>query len=300
MSLVGSVRVHETNLKNLTKAIDRSLDLISFNFDRRIKKVVIKPNLCYYSDYTTGRTTNPLFVSAVIDILRQHISTSTEISIVESDATAMKCKYAFRFLGYEKMAKEKRVTLVNLTADSFKEVQVGTARKSFKFKLPETIINADLSINVPVVKVHNLTGMSGALKNVYGCNPYPRKVRLHPYLDDAIVCLNKAIKFDLCLVDATIVRGTTPTKLGLVTASVDPVATDVVASKIMGMNPTKVRHIMLAFKEGVGNIHFTIRGDTLPISKKRVSMGNRASQIRRFVSSKIMRPIYYFYFKPIE
>ena len=300
MSLVSCVRVHDTNSKYLITAIHRSLDLISFDFDRAIKKVVIKPNLCYYSDYSTGRTTNPLFVSAIIDILREHISSDVEVSIVESDATAMKCRYAFRFLGYEKMAKEKQVALVNLTADEFKEIQVNTAKKQFRFKLPETIARADLLINVPVPKLHDLTKITCALKNVYGCNPYPRKVRLHPYLDDAIVCLNKVMKFDLCLVDATIVLGITPAKLGLVIASRDPVATDVVVSEIMGVNPTKVRHIMLAFKEGVGNIRFTIRGDRLPISKKRVLRGNRASQIRRFVYSKIMRPIYYFYFKPVE
>jgi len=300
MNLVSFVRVHEVHLNHLAEAIDRSLDLVSFNFDKSIEKVAIKPNLCYYSDYSTGRTTNPLFVSAVIDILREHISSSIEISIVESDATAMKCKHVFRFLGYEKMAKEKRVTLVNLTEDESKEIQVDIGKNSFKFKLPETIAHADLLINVPVIKLHNLTGISGALKNIYGCNPYPRKVRFHPYLDHVIVCLNKAMKFDLCLVDATIVRGMTPMKLGLVIASPDPVAIDVVASQIMGIDPTKIRHIMLAFKEGVGDIRFASRGDGLPILENRVFIGDKASQIRRFIYSKIMRTIYYFYFKPIE
>lgn len=298
MSLVSSVRVAKAEVNYLAKAIDRSLDLISFNFDKSAKKAVIKPNLCYYSDYSTGRTTNPLFVSAVIDMLRERISSDLQISIVESDATAMKCKHVFRFLGYDNMAKEKRVSLVNLTADKFEEFEVGTAKKSFRFKLPETIARADLLVNAPVIKLHDLTGISCALKNVYGCNPYPKKVRYHPYLDEAIVCLNKAIKFDLCLIDATIVRGIIPARLGLIIASMDPVAADVVASEIMNINSTKIRHIMLAFEEMVGNIHYTLRGDRLPTLKKWAP--RKSHQIRKFVYSKILRPIYYSYLKPFE
>ena len=44
-----------------------------------------------------------------------------DIAIVESDASAMRCKYAFSMLGYEKLAKEKNVRLVNLSEDESRQ-----------------------------------------------------------------------------------------------------------------------------------------------------------------------------------
>jgi len=105
MSLVSFVQGERSNIK---KSIEDSLDLIDYNFHEGIRKVVIKPNMCYYWDYSTGQTTDPKFVAAIIQILRKKISPEVDISIVESDASAMKCKYAFKFLGYEKIAERAR------------------------------------------------------------------------------------------------------------------------------------------------------------------------------------------------
>jgi len=112
MSLVSFVQTERSNMK---KAIKDSLNLINYRFQKNIRKIVIKPNMCYYWDYSTGQTTDPKFVAATIEILREKISPNVNISIVESDASAMKCKYAFKFLGYEKIAEQCNVNLVNLS-----------------------------------------------------------------------------------------------------------------------------------------------------------------------------------------
>lgn len=99
----------------MKKGIENSLDLIDFQFDKGVQKIVIKPNMCYYWDCSTGQTTDPKFVAATIEILREKVSPEIYISIVESDASAMKCIYVFKFLGYQKIAKEYDVKLVNLS-----------------------------------------------------------------------------------------------------------------------------------------------------------------------------------------
>ncbi len=68
------------------------------------------------------------------------------------------------------------------------------------------------------------------------------------------------MKFHLCIVDGNIVSGVQPRRLGLVMASQDPVALDVAAAKIAGINARSIRHIMLAGREGIGNTSFTPRG----------------------------------------
>ena len=259
MSLVSFVEVQKKN-HQMMQAILNSLNLIQYQFPRDVKNIVIKPNMCYYWDCSTGQTTDPKFVAALIEVIRDKVSPNVNVSIVESDASAMKCKHAFKILGYEKMAKHHDATLVNLSEDKNQTVEVSAGNQSFHLMVPQTIQNADLRINVPKIKYLAQTKISCALKNIFGCNPYPNKFKYHQKLDEAIIALNKVMKFDLCIVDGVIVSGSQPCKLDLVMASRDPVALDVVAAKIAGINPRSVRHIMLASKEGLGNTSFIPKG----------------------------------------
>jgi len=267
MSLVSLVKTEMEN--KIKEGIKNTIELIRYKFPTNVKNIVIKPNMCYYWDYSTGQTTDPMFVAALIEILRERISSDVNISIVESDASAMKCKYVFKFLGYEKMVKKYNVRLVNLSEDKNEKVEVTAGNEHFHFMIPQTIKNADLKINVPKIKYLNLSKISCALKNIFGCNPEPKKFKYHPKLDETIVALNKIMKFNLCILDGLIVSGGHPAKLGLIMASQDPVALDSAAAKIAGVNPRSVGHIMLANKEGLGNIQFIPKGENLSTFAKK-------------------------------
>jgi uncharacterized protein (DUF362 family) len=285
MSLVSFVKVTNNAEDSIRQAILESLNAINYSFEKEVKNVVIKPNLCYYWDYSTGQTTDPRFMAELIDLIREEISPNADISVVESDASAMKCKYAFKILGYEKLAEDYKVNLTNLSTDPYRYVQVKAGTQSFRMMVPQTIEKADLKINVPKIK-YAMKGieLTCALKNIFGCNPYPRKFRYHPYLGEAIVASNKAMKFDLCIVDGNIVSGIQPRRLGLVMASRDFVAIDAAAAKIAGLNPKKIKYIKLANKEGLGNISFIPKG--APISHF------RSAYPRKDVKKKLMGNAY--------
>lgn len=259
LSFVSLVKASR-DIANVKQAIAKSLDLINYSFPEDARKIIIKPNLCYYWDYSTGQTTDPRFVAALIDLLRERVSDNLEISIVESDASAVQCDYAFKFLGYEKMAQDKKVRLVNLSKEKSRPAKVEVNGRIFSFKLPRIIEEADLRINVPKMKYHPLTKVSCALKNIYGCNPFPRKFKYHSRLNQIIVALNKIMQIDLCILDGLIVFGGSSCRLNLVMSSVDPVALDSTACKIMGVNPKSVSHLLLAYKERVGNINCVYKG----------------------------------------
>ena len=268
MSLIGLVKCEERSLNSIKTAVGEALKLINYSFPQA-RSIVIKPNMCYYWDYSTGQTTDPLFVSAVISLLREEISPDIDISIVESDASAMKCKYVFKYLGYEKLAKEYDVNLVNLTKVESEPVQVKVKDEVFEFSIPKIIKEADLRVNAPKMKYMAFTNISCALKNIFGCNPYPKKFKYHPKIDKVIVALNKVMPFDLHNLDGLIVCGSKTLKLGLIMASQDPVATDAVAAEIMSVNPKSVGHIMLAEKEGLGKASFKVKGADLGYFKRR-------------------------------
>ena len=270
MSLVSFVKVAQAHPNGFKQAIAESLSLIDYNFPSGVKKVVIKPNMCYYWDYSTGQTTDPRFVGALIDVLRDRIRSDIDVSIVESDASAMKCKYSFKLLGYEKLSQDYNVRLVNLSEDKSIPVEVNVGTRLLRLRVPSTIQSADLKINVTKIKYSLETvKVTCALKNIFGCNPYPRKFRYHSKIDETIVALNKAMRFDLCLVDGNIVSGIKPRRLGLIMASNDPVAIDVAAARIAGVNPRSIKHIQLAAKEGLGSTSFIEKGLSLRYFKDR-------------------------------
>lgn len=281
---MSQVALAKISGNNFEQAIVSILNMIEGSLPEKVYRVVIKPNMCYYWDYTTGQTTDPKFVKALIRILRDRFGEDIDIAIVESDASAMRCNFAFKMLGYERLVKETGVRLVNLTEDRSRATQVNVGKMSLRFKVPRTIDDADFKINVTKVK-YSLEGieMTCALKNIFGCNPYPHKFKYHPILDEVIVALNKIMNFDLVIVDGNIVSGVRPKRLGLAMASKDPVAIDAVAAKIAGVNKP-IRYITLAEQEGLGLTSFTCKGADLNYFV--------SSYPRQQIKDKVMKRIY--------
>jgi len=261
LSAVSFVRVSENSINSMQQAISEALNLIDYSFNDNIKSVVIKPNLCYYWDYSTGQTTDPRFVAALIDLIRKKISPEPNISIVESDASAMKCAHVFRMLGYERLSKDYDVELVNLSKDKSETIATTAGDLRLNVSLPQTVAKADLKLNVTKIKyTMEPIKITCALKNIFGCNPYPRKFKYHPKLEETIVAINKIMRFDLNIIDGNIVSGIQPRRIGLVMASTDPVAIDAAASEIAGVNPRTIRYLQIAKKEGLGKTSYTPKG----------------------------------------
>jgi len=242
---------------DIRDAVSRSFDLLGYNYPEKIDTVVIKPNLCYYWDYSTGETTDPRIISAIIDYLRARIGDDISIFVAEADATAMKTKYSFKLLGYETLCQAKNVGLINLSEGEIVEKQVSIRNNRMTLPVNKMLLESDLVINVPKLRTHNLVGMTCSLKNMFGAISKPRKFSYHKHLADTIVGINKLVKSDICIVDGLIARGKYPKKMGLILAGDDALATDFVVAKILGFNPRAIGHLKLAEKENVGDVNNT-------------------------------------------
>ena len=279
MSLISLVKIINGK-EEYSSGILKSLELINYSFDKKIQNILIKPNLCYYWDNTTGQTTDPGFVAGLIEILREKISHNVNISIIESDASAMKCKYVFKMLGYERIAQKYNVKLVNLSECISDSVKIEIGDQFYELLVPKIIEESDLNINVPKIKyTMEPIKITCALKNIFGCNAYSKKFELHNKLGEYIVAANKAMKFDLCIGDGNIVSGINPRKLGLVMAGKDPVAFDTVASEIAGINPKTIKYLQLASKESLGNKSFSLKGVPISYFKSKYPKKNMEKQM---------------------
>jgi uncharacterized protein (DUF362 family) len=252
-SVVGLVRVQGSTEDDIKNSIFKALSLIDFKPNWLVKSVVIKPNLCYYWAADTGYTTDPWVVAGIIDCVREMCGEDVKIKVVEADATAMRTKYAFKVLGYEKLAKEKNVELFNLSEDTLIEKTVKVNNREIAFKIPQILLNCDFFINVPKLKIMRATKITCAMKNLFGCIGTPRKIVYHKFLDEAIVGINKILHLHLTVVDGIVALGRFPIKLNLIMAGTDPFAVDCIASKIMGHKHSNVRFLKIAAEEKIGD-----------------------------------------------
>ena len=250
--VVSLVRAR-SSAEGIKNFIAKALDLVDFRPKSPVKSVAIKPNLCYYWNADTGYTTDPRVVGGIIDYVRERCGADIDIKVVEADATAMRTRYAFLVLGYEKLANEKKVELFNLSTDEREDKKVRVNGREIKFEVPRLLLNSDLFINVPKLKIMRDTTITCALKNIFGCIASPRKIVYHPLLDEAIVGINKILQPNFTIVDGLVALGRFPIRLGLVMAGNNAFSVDCIASQIMGYNPKRVRFLQLAAKEGFGD-----------------------------------------------
>ena len=203
------------------------------------------------------------FVGALIDVLRTTFPSNPEISIVESDASAMKCRHIFKMLGYDELAREKDVRLVNLCEEKSSPIEMEIAGHSLKFNIPELLLDCDFLVNVPKIKYLDGNGikLTCALKNIFGCNAVQKKSTYHNTLSEAIIGLNKIIRTSLVVVDGIVVKGKYTKQLNLVMASENVVAADAAASRLLGINPKSEKQLSLASRESLGELDFDPVGD---------------------------------------
>jgi len=252
--VLTSTQTKNFSEKEIDEAVARAVDLLGFNFSGEIENVVIKPNLCYYWDYSTGETTDPRIVSALIDYVRRRLVKDVNIFIAEADASAMKTKYSFKILGYDKLSRRKNVKLVNLSDGDIVNVKVNVDGKEFELPVNKILLESDLIINVPKLKTHNVVRITCALKNMFGAIAKPRKYDYHKMLSYAIVGINEIVRSDIILVDGLIARGSIPLRLGVLVAGNDSLATDFIAAEIMGINPRDIEYLSLAERERIGMV----------------------------------------------
>jgi len=245
----------ELNLKKLK--ISEALNWIDWkNIVKKDARIFIKPNFTY-PFYKPGVTTSPVFIEAVISVLKEYSSNIT-IGETNAGAHAWKAEEAFEGHNIYKIASKYNVKIVNLSnvKSEYKQVKVGSKR--IMVHLPSLLINnTDIFITLPVPKVHVMTGVSLAFKNQWGCIPDVMRLKNHFSFNEYIIAINKILKPSFALFDGTYFLNRTGPMEGdaipmdLIIASNDIGAGSFACCEIMNLDPQKVKHLQIAKKEGL-------------------------------------------------
>ncbi len=238
---------------------------------KRGQRVVVKPNAAWDTSVERAANTNPDLVGAIIkDCLDAGAS-----QVFVFDHTCDNWQRSYENSGIEAAVRAAGGQMVPGNFErNFREVKIPGAKRLTEAKVHEQILDADVFINVPVLKHHASTSVTIAMKNLMGIvwdRGFWHRNDLHQCIAD--FCLFR--KPDLNIVDAYRVmtqngpKGTSVSDIAMMRSlliSPDIVAVDAASSLIFGTQPNEVGHIRIAAEMNLGRI------DLDQLNIKRVAM----------------------------
>lgn len=259
MKMTGTGQVFSTEFRDWQESIALLLDqakVVEAIHDSG-RPVLIMPNLV--EDFQPPITTPVACVQALVHYFRKNCS--ADIIIGEGcGAIHYDTFHCFTALGYQKLAFDEQVELLDLNAELSLMLENPECGCWPVMHLPEILFEVFL-ISVPVLKAHTLAGVTLTMKNMMGAPPpryyqqsgHWKKSLFHANIHEAVFDLNRYRTPDFTLLDATVgmqkahLSGPhcTPPKNKLACSS-DPVAIDAWGADLLGLGWQTIKHIRLA------------------------------------------------------
>lgn len=226
------------------------------------KTAVLKVNFSWYDPPKRACDTNPDLVAALVrECLKAgaakvrviDLAIDNYLMCLESSGIEKAVKAAAKAMGRSKDVVVQDLNLDGPKSPRIVQKSIGVLKDLFVYA---EALEADCLINVPILKHHSVTRVTGALKNLMGLVAF--RMDMHAAgIDRAIVDLARLIKPHLHIVDAyRILRTNGPQGIGgtvsparqLILAH-DPVAADAYGASLLKLEPTYLR---MAADAGLG------------------------------------------------
>lgn len=260
VAVVKGSRGHEPVFKALDM-VDYKKVLAGFS------TVLIKVNFICENTWESGATTDPLVVEAIIHKLKE---LPVKIYVVESDASITNADKAFEATGMKDMCQRNGIEWINLRYVKDKVKLKITDGETLKDITVPALATQSAIISAAKMKTHTATTVTLGMKNMFGMLPDKFKMKYHARgISGVIVDINSVLKPTLTLIDGFVgMEGHgpmdgDPVKMDLIIAGTDPVATDAACTRIMGMDPTQIKHIRRAAEKGIGKLEAEVIGEKI-------------------------------------
>ncbi len=227
------------------------------------ERIALKPNLLLAAKPEQAVTTHPALVAAVGRLAQGQ---GAEPFVVDSPTGAFThsegtLKRVYRVTGMEAAAEQVGMALNQDTACESISFPEGELIKTFDLLTP--LLEADAVINLCKLKTHTFMIMTGAVKNLFGAIPGRAKPAFHAKLQNDELFAQMLLDLAACvgprltIMDAVVgMEGNgpnngSPRRVGLLLASQSPLALDVVAAEIMGLERVHNPVLQEAHKRGL-------------------------------------------------
>jgi len=218
--------------------------------------VALKPNVVTGRVTSPGVTTDKRVVKAMIRLCQE--AGAGRVMVVEGAGYFTETAKALELSGIKDMAEEMGAEVVDVDRSELVTLKVPRPLITDEVRVSRKFMEADVRINLPVMKTHDQLLVTLGVKNLKGIMPKQMKRRFHAIgVVKGIIDLNKAVPLDLTVLDAIVaMEGLGPSfgpkvELDTVVASRDVWALDRVASRMMGFAPEELDYLMEAAEHGL-------------------------------------------------
>ncbi len=248
------------SIARITGSIEKSLYELLQPFESEVRlsgrSVLIKPNLVEPLPCTSGQTTNPDLVEAIIVWCKKagakKIAVGEGPSYFQPRSALRRC---FTDTGTARAAERQGVEWILFDEGPMRVFTNHSPALPARFALSEHAFAWDCIINVPVPKTHYLTTVSIAMKNLKGFIRREDKPSFHycgkSGIHGSVTELNRMIRPALNIIDCT---APLHRNAGFLLAATDIVAADAVTASLMGMDPSAIETVRLGHAAGLGEM----------------------------------------------
>ncbi|RMG84600.1 MAG: DUF362 domain-containing protein [Candidatus Dadabacteria bacterium] len=239
-------------------ALERALGLLggAGAFAKAGETVLVKPNLLAARRPETAVTTHPAVVEAALGILGDLGARA----VVGDSPGFGSARRVAEVSGVAEVCRRHGVPVIDLGQGP---VAAARGRVYRELALAATALEADRVWNLAKWKTHTMMGLTLGVKNLFGCVPGRRKVRLHfragksaDSFAQHLLDVEHAVGPALTVLDGILAmegpgpgRGT-PVARHLLLASADAPALDWVATRLSGFRPDEVPTVAVSLRTG--------------------------------------------------
>jgi len=219
--------------------------------------VIIKPNICVaYHTYEYAATTNPWVVAGLVKLCRE--AGAARVRVMDNPFGGTP-EEAYLRSGIQEQVQAAGGQMEIMSPFKFIRADIPEGRDLRSWDFYDEVLNADLVIDVPIAKHHNLAKLTLAMKNLMGV--ISNRSAMHSNLGQRLADLASRVRPGLIVVDAVrILTDNGPTggnlddvrKLDTVVATTDIVAADSYAATLFGKQPLELEYVRAGTEMGLG------------------------------------------------
>ncbi|MBD3166746.1 DUF362 domain-containing protein [bacterium] len=227
-------------------------------FVQKDQTVVIKPNMSWDRAPEYAANTHP---EVAAEMVRLCLEAGAK-KVLAMDRTCNEARRCYINSGVEKAMSDAGADVRFIRDRLFESVTIENGFTLKEWTFYRDPLEADVFINLPVLKSHGLSKITVGLKNQMGLIGKNRGL-IHHSFPEKLADINRVLRPHLTLVDATrVLMRNGPSggslddvqPMNTVLAGIDPVLVDAWAAKVFGLEPASLNWLKRANEAGLGTM----------------------------------------------
>ncbi|MFP4055595.1 MAG: DUF362 domain-containing protein [Candidatus Brocadiia bacterium] len=234
--------------------------------------VVVKPNMAWNLPPALGANADPGTVAGVVELCLEACRPTGRVFVFDR-TMARNPAVPYKTSGIAAAADAAGATVHYVDESRFHPVDIPEPYVLDRWTFYDKVLFADqvdVLINIPAAKTHSTSGLTLGMKNVFGMVGGERG-QLHQQIHQKIADLNRVVRVDLTMLDATRVMfrngpnssrradlHTSARRAQRIAVSTDPVALDAYGATLFERDPTEVPFVRYAAEAGLGSLRFQV------------------------------------------